>query len=387
MRALLRTGLLLWIAACDCGPAEPEPVEEREASPAEERRAATLFPRGLGDRWAYRTSGGQTVRRAITATVEPPPDGEGASTSVRFGTDHLHAMRFTTGPGGSVILVSAHGETIATWLADPLRVDEPWSYTMGDAECEARYVSLDESAEVAGVALRGCAEVERACRYPAGKPFPRATTETRVERYCPGVGLVRDHGRYEPSPIRQIRSADGTVDEGELQPIQLDLHYYRVAGAPAPPLPNALDCDAILLLPSDVHAACSPALVAADAEAPEGACRFRFEANDGEARATRALMVEVRAHEAGADLEGWVGERSAPVEREGEVIVARPELATGVFDEPGAEGLERRQVETAPGVLVFAEGGFAVRIEVENQSCAIEHAQRLAPLLRSLLRR
>ncbi|HJL17521.1 MAG TPA: hypothetical protein RMH99_17770 [Sandaracinaceae bacterium LLY-WYZ-13_1] len=165
---------------------------------------------------------------------------------------------------------------------------------------------------------------------------------------------------------------------------------YRVAGAPPLPSPADFDCGAVLLLPSDVQAACGPAWRWTGEEALDDACVHRFErARGGAGRAPDAT---------GGRGPGGAGD--PPVGGDGaadvlEIRVARRTSADAAHEALGrsleAHGGEAVRLQDAraargeAGLLVaFTEGRHHGAIQITG-GCALDRAARLVPLLRSLV--
>ncbi|MBO6935085.1 MAG: hypothetical protein JJ863_08915 [Deltaproteobacteria bacterium] len=305
MRSLI--SVLLLVAACDCAGDEAEP----EAPAAEPADLLAYFPSAPGDRWRYEAAGEKATRAISFAD-----DVDAVPRRVVMTGGDLMGARYHEVSDEGVFLVTPSGEAIGTLLDAPVQEGHEWSYVFGDVGCEARYVSVSRSIEVAGLAYEACLEVERTCTHPAGTPFPVETAEIHTETYCPGVGRVREHTRIEPPPPGSD-SAERT-DE---------LVFYRVLNSPAPVVPEAFGCDHFLLVDTDVRAACGrelPRLTEVDLE--EG-CRMTFGAQNAPAitvtgqrfaeDATQADLDELQAANAalvGADdavSHGYLQERHA----------------------------------------------------------------------------
>lgn len=341
--------LLLGLAACTCEPTRVAPVDEQpSASPRD------FFPAHAGDRW--RMESGESL--AVTAVTE---DG----TAVFFGSDRTSAERYRV-TDDAVLLIGPDGRPLASWLERPMEVGHGWRYTLGDAECEARYATVEDSADVAGLTYEHCVEVRRRCRYSAGKPFPAATTELREEVWCPYVGRVAETLRFDPPP-----AIEGVDAEHRAQ-----VRYYRVQGAPAPPPPESFDCDAFLLLETDVQAACGPRLRLASRD-DDGGCTLRFAGLGGELSVrARRLGAAAMASDVDALLTDLLPGTPA-IREEAELRVAA--LAPG--EAPEREG-------SPPGASVgfgLMEGPHAIAV-VTSAACPLDRARALGPLLRSLVR-
>ncbi len=330
--------VLLLLAACTCE-AAPEPAaEDRGASPRD------FFPARPGDRW--RMDSGESL--AVTALTE---DG----VAVFFGSDRTSAERYRV-TDDAVLLVTPEGEAIAPWLERPMEVGHRWRYSLGDAQCEAQYATVETTAEVAGLSFEHCIEVRRRCQYPAGKPFPVATAELREETWCPYVGRVEETLRLDPRP-----SIEGAPAERRWR-----VAYYRVAGAPAPPRPERFDCDGFLLMETDVQAACGPRLRQTE-RSDEGGCTLRFAGPDGELTVhAERLDRPVTADDADAQLTALAPEAS--------VLRDEDDLRIRAGEGMNTEG----------GAFALAQGEHVIAVRW-SAACPLERARRLAPLLRSLV--
>ena len=331
--------LALLGSACTCeATSAPHAPDEPAASPRD------FFPAHAGDRW--RRDDGESL--AVTAVTE---DG----LAVFFGSDRTAAERFRVGED-AVQLVAPSGQVLGPWLERPMEVGHSWRYAIGEAECEARYTTVEETADVAGLTFEHCVEVRRRCRYPEGKPFGEATTELREEIWCPYVGQVAESVRYEPPP----------AIEGVPSSRHWRVTAFRVAGAPAPPRPEAFDCDALLLLETDVQAACGPTFHAVERSDEEG-CMLRYAGPTGELT-VRARRLDPRAGT--RDVEAML----------------RAEIPEATF-----EDREELRIATGPTRDGAEATGFGLAEEghvvaVTSTGCPLDRAVRLAPLLRSLLR-
>jgi len=185
------------------------------------------------------------------------------------GTGHTQAERFVQA-GDEVRLVSPDGAALSPVLRSPLRTGERFEYQHTERDvavpCEVEVVATDGRATVAGSDLTGCVSLHRRCRYPAGAPFPTETTHVREETYCPSVGLVLERSVFRPPPTRSAIPADRTER----------LVGFRVDGGP-PPAESG--CERYILLPNDVAAACGSDVAPEDgvgSAMPDGACRYGY---------------------------------------------------------------------------------------------------------------
>jgi hypothetical protein len=274
--------VVLLATACKSPPAE----RSGAAAPAPTRRSgvavARYFPLSPGDRWRTRGGSDGTVPRAFGVTGV---DARGVA--VVFGGAGETPERYRA-DAQSVTRVDEQGQPLFPVLRAPLDESATWSYALAERgvsiPCTATLTRVDPVARmVAGASFDACITVHRACRYPAGAPFPLATTHERDETYCPGVGLVEETQRFTPPPAPGLLPA--TLRER--------LVAWRVRGAPPPVGGAALGCDDVLLLPSDVQAACGAVLAPRGERTgtdEDGACVFRYAGGPRE--------VEVRVRDA-----------------------------------------------------------------------------------------
>jgi hypothetical protein len=273
---------LLFTIACDSPPAERRTAD----APVPARRSAVsvprYFPLSPGDRWRTRGGSDGTVPRAFGVTGV---DARGVA--VVFGGAGETAERYRA-DAQAVTRVDEQGQTLFPVLRAPLEEGASWTYALAERgvsiPCTATLTRVaPEPRRIAGASFAACMTVHRACRYPAGAPFPLATTHERDETYCPDVGLVEETQRFTPPPAPGLLPA--TLRER--------LVAWRVRGAPPPVRSAALDCDDVLLLPSDVQAACGTALAPRGERTgadEDGACVFRYAGGERE--------VEVRIRDA-----------------------------------------------------------------------------------------
>jgi len=243
-----------------------------DAGPAAQRGETAALPRYFpltrGDRWRTRGGSDGSVSRVFGVTGV---DARGVA--VVFGAANGAPERYTAS-ATEIARVDEQGMTLVPLLRAPLDEGAHWEYALAErgvsVPCEARVVRVDTTPRaVGGAALTGCVTVHRVCRYPAGTPFPLATAHSRDETYCPLVGLVQEVQRFTPPP------APG------LLPAQLSdrLVSWNVSGGPLPPRAAPRGCDNVLLLPSDVQAACGAALMPVGERTgvvDGAACLFRF---------------------------------------------------------------------------------------------------------------
>lgn len=336
VRALFAIFALL--VACD----EPDAPPAREPS-RELVAPEALLPLSIGDRWRERIDGRERTRGVTAHTLE--------GLAVVFGQGDVRPS-FYRADASEAGLVDPEGRMIEPLLRAPLEVGARFDYTLGDgptaARCEADVVALDARARVGGAALEGCVRIVRRCVHPAGVVFEVETTRRTEETYCPRVGRVRVQQTIDPP----LAGAEGTS--------VVELVSFRVAGAPVTAPPARFGCDAVLLLPSDVAAACGPEWRFAGEEESDGACVHRFSAGEG----TLEVRVSRGPDESGsaAALDAWLAERGPELTRIGETHHA------------SRDGVHR---------LAGTEGRHLVALE--TRGCEPERAARLVPFLRSLL--
>lgn len=354
--AIVLTFTLVALAACGDDDGESQGIEgaaDDRTGGAEVPALPSLFPLAPGDRW--RTEAGEQATPHNTGVTGREPSG----TSVVHGTSHTLAERYRV-TDEEIALVSDDGDVLVPVLRAPLRVGTSWRYALEDREvevpCEATVRTVGVAERVAGAALEGCVEVLRRCEYPEGQPFPAETVHETEELYCPGVGRVRERTRFDPPPSDAIMPASRTEQ----------VVGWRVAGAPPMPSAGSFGCASFILLPSDVQAACGAAVQPdgpASGDPGEDRCTYRYRTPEG--------AIEVAA------------ERRA--EAPGEAAV---DEAIGATEETPAQTHDGVRVVTADRVRFgFGDGPLLVTVAADAAACPEASAIRLAPLLRSLIRR
>lgn len=342
--ARVRSSLLAAVALVSgaaCEPSEPEP---RPVAPAEiEVTPAALFPLSIGDRWRERIDDGPTRTRGVTAHTL-----EGAA--VIFGQGDRRPA-FYRADEREAALIDPSGRVLEPLLRAPIRAGARFEYALGDGEgaaaCEASVIETGAREPIAGTTVGGCVRVERRCVHPPGIVFEQETTRTVEETYCPRIGRVRTRQTIDPP----LRGAAGVQ--------AVELVAFRVAGAPRPPAPEAFGCDDVLLLPSDVQAACGPEWTFAGEDQLESGCVHRF---------TRRV--------AGED-EGVLELR---VSRRPDARAAEAALDTLLPGEPAEVRTREHEGSTSLGAT---EGDRVVL--VQTRGCERERAARLVPFVRSLV--
>lgn len=220
-----------------------------------------LFPRHLGDRWAY-SKNNENVFRTVTSVVALP----GAETAYVVGTDLGTPQRFFASDEGVNQLV---GEDAQLWLAGPVQQGTTWNYRFGPLECEARYergLTCD-----LGEQRFSCVEVRRDCASREAHERLGDMSESRRTVYCDAVGV------FHESIVRRA-TGESLSDEQHTQVSKKQLVHYEVRGAPE--LPSSLDCSSILLLPSDITSLCGGRWTRGEITEP-GRCGMGFYREDG----------------------------------------------------------------------------------------------------------
>lgn len=303
------------LVACECEPETSDAPEVPERHPAEGETEPTLrelFPLGLGDRWDYerRAGSASATRETSSITAHLGELGEGG-VALRFTDGSASAARFELVRDDTIALVDDEGRAIAPWLKAPLHLGAGWTYPSGDAECGVEVVRDGREVRVGALTLRRCVEVERVCRYPAGKPLPQPIVQRHEELYCPGVGLVEEHvamavdTRADTHASAVPAAADvtsGSPPGAEAPSLPPDLARrlvrFRVAGGPTlvDDDARAPGCDDLFLLPADVQRACPGLSELRTLPGPEG-CMLRFEGPAATGRPTPppALVVTLSA--------------------------------------------------------------------------------------------
>ena len=268
MRAFVWLALGCAVApACTCGPELGAPRIETREEPQSAHAASEYMPLQPGNRWAYEGSAGPSTM-AVIAVQE--------GVAIVVGSARTAPLRLRTTPV-AVTMLDLEGRELGALLDGPIEEERSWHYELGDTRCEARYVDIDVSTEVAGLTLEACVRVERRCVHPAGQPFPIETTEVHEELYCPAVGRVEERIALEPAP------------EGMPLAREDRLTFYRVAGAPVPQRDASRACEQFLLLESDVQAACGTGFHRAEASDDAPDCTFEF-TGGGESRVQVSLL-------------------------------------------------------------------------------------------------
>ena len=390
---------LLLGAACDDGP-HPPANHAQESPEAEAIPVSAYFPAHLGDRWRVRVGDRDHVQ-GVSAVDE-------RGHAVLVGTDQIAPRRFRI-EDDAVTEVTPSGAVVVPWLRAPLREGASWEYARPGAErttCEGTVTAAGRPRTTAGATFHDCVEVHHRCRYPEGsRALPAPFTHVTTTIYCAGVGRVEEESHVEasrdaPSAVHDAPtpgsepapdakpSADAKPSTGADRPKppratgresqtaralarHLTLVSWRVAGSPA--RPSGASCAQFLLLPTDVQAACGPAL---SSEEPAGTptehgCRFEYTSDAGR------VVVETRRR---TSARAWLGDgHDAAPERVGDVFRTQSEHTTALaFDAaPGAAAIAKE--EPGPGAVTLG-------LRADRGACAPDHLARLVPTLRSLLR-
>lgn len=353
-RALTLVALLALgaFAGCECEGGEGAAGAATDPAPtggpsAEGRPASDYFPLKRGDRWRVRAEPGLPVIKGVTGI-------ESGGTAVVATTGQRLIERYRAGRG-EVALVDPEGAVLVPILRAPLKRGSRWTYRMAGpaaGECEARIVASDARHEIGTVQLEACVDVERVCTYSGEGPGPRRLTQG--ERYCPALGLVQQRIALEPPPPQ---------GPGELREA---LASWRIDGAPVPPDNGRFDCADFLLLPTDVRAACGTELQGKGLESGaslDRACAYEYEGPGGTLRVS-ALRIDRDATDQDVLQVVRRGHPDAGVRAEGETQI----IATG----------DRMRLASRAANTIFV-------VDASPAACSAANAQRLLPLLRSLV--
>ncbi len=267
-RALVAVVVVTNVEACESPSASPRPTPATAAVRRSGVAVPRYFPLAVGDRWRTRGGSDGSVPRTFGVTGV---DARGVA--VIFGAAGDTPERYVA-DARSVTRVDEQGRPLVPLLRAPLEEGASWSYTLSERgvsiPCTSTLTRVDPTPRtVAGTSFAACITVRRTCAYPAGAPFPLATRHERDETYCPDVGVVEESQRFVPPPSPGLLPA--TLRER--------LVAWRVRGAPPPLRTATLTCDDVLLLPSDVQAACGTTLAPRGDRTgtdDDGACVFRF---------------------------------------------------------------------------------------------------------------
>ncbi|MEM9192351.1 MAG: hypothetical protein AAGF12_24465, partial [Myxococcota bacterium] len=296
----------------------PEEADVSEPLPRE------LFPIAVGNRWRYRFRDGFEHNWGISAVTE-------AGVAVAFGSASALAERYTA-TEEELRLVAPSGQVLAVLLRSPLREGQRWDYArpdpQGDMACTAEVESVG-SFEHADLHFDRCVTVRHDCE------------RVRIaETHCAGVGRTARSFQLRSAPSTAEGSSTTSTPprqgERSVEAGAETLIGYRVAGAPIF-RPRPVDCRSVILLPSDVAAACGPldSGGAPGGAAQDGAaCRYRFRRAD-------------------ADIDFLIFAGSAPADR---------------------------------GRLLFENPRAAVVVASPEEACSAANLGRLEPVLASLLR-
>ena len=320
MRRIALTFCLLIACEGGCEDEAPPPVPSR---PQPSIALTRYFPLSPGDRHRYQT-GALRVASGVTAI-----DANGVAAIVDDAGSPVTRVRATD---ARVEITDPEGRALTPLLVAPLSAGAKWQFAPdATSSCEARVLRLDVDAVAAGVTLTRCVEIETSCGV--GQPLEGAATRhVRTDTYCPDVGRVRMASRFEPPP------ADGAG------PVQSEIVSWRVARGPLPPRTGDL-CAGLILLPSDIIAACGAGLEVSPpfAVLEEGVCAHRMNSASGHV-----------------------------------VVTAWREGTRAPLPPSAAEGAVPYRIDVTEGEVHFA-------IDGTSPPCVETGARRLAPLLRSLV--
>ncbi len=313
--------------ACESSSTAPRPSAQTAAVRRSGVAVPRYFPLAVGDRWRTRGGSDGSVPRTFGVTGV---DARGVA--VIFGAAGETPERYVA-DAQSVTRVDEQGGPLFPVLRAPLEEGANWSYTLSERgvsiPCTATVSRVDPAPRiVVGASFAACITVHRTCSYPAGAPFPLATRHERDETYCPDVGVVEESQRFVPPPSPGLLPA--TLRER--------LVTWSVRGAPQPVRTEALTCDDVLLLPSDVQAACGTTLAPRGERTgtdDDGACVFRF-ADDAHEVVVRLRDARDGRH-AGVEVATRDGQRLS-------VLTARASVAVEGCDDPRLAALLRSLV-------------------------------------------
>ncbi|MFK7984865.1 MAG: hypothetical protein AB8I08_02465 [Sandaracinaceae bacterium] len=289
--------------------------------------ARAFFPTAVGDRWREQVG---PASRTVGVT------GQTASgLLVTFGSRDRRPSFYRVDDEG-VTMVRPDGADLEPLLRGPVREGASFRYTSGEgplsAPCTAEFTETGVIYPVGNVA--DCVVLERTCRHPRGGLFRAPTTRRSTETWCPSLGRVRTAMELEP-PI-----------EDASPPPTTEVVHYVVAGHRV--TPDTFGCAQMLLLESDIAAACGPGWGLQAETAGREACTARFTRQDD------ALEVRVSRRQS---------EHAATIARDRSL-------------EAAPEGTEARgDTEGRHTLFVSATAG-----------CEGDRLARLLPLLASMVR-
>jgi hypothetical protein len=232
MRGLALCALAL-LASCEgCkareAPAQVAPVQVQEIP------LARYYPLRPGNRWRYAV-GDTRVASGVSGI-----DAQGIAVIIDDARSPITRVRVTD---TRIEITSPDGQALTPLLVAPLRTGVTWTFAPdATTRCDARVLRTDATITAAEVALASCAEIETRCALGASGERA-ATLHVRTDTYCPDVGRVRMISRFDP-PRPEAPSETRS-----------ELVAWRVAGGPLPPR-GADVCNEVILLPSDLAAAC-----------------------------------------------------------------------------------------------------------------------------------
>lgn len=258
MRTLLWFGLLL--AACEPACGEPPVEPAAPHAPRVVRIPITrFFPVQPGNRWRYRT-GDALVASGVTGV-----DAQGLAAIVDDARSPITRVRVTD---ARAEITAPDGRGLTPLLVAPLHAGATWTFTPDEGTpCSARVLRTQVAVTAAGASLEACVEVETRCALGTG-----GTEHVRTDTYCPDVGRARMVSRFTPRTEASPKDTESV------------LVTWRVAGGPLPPRAPSL-CEEVILLPSDLAAACPGFEPDAPFAVRAGdACTFGMHASEGTVR-------------------------------------------------------------------------------------------------------
>jgi len=332
-----RALLLLTLLAVGCS------NSRGEAPPRVRRHAIDYVARTVGDRVRVRVEpGGRFEHYGVTAQ-------DARSRLIIHGTDRT-TIELVEATPDSVWLVSPESVHLVPIVIGPIARGTTTRYQVdqggSQGTCELAISATGRRVDVGGVRLTECIEQRRHCDLPPGGGLPQATAIDEIETLCPRVGRVQHRFRAEPPlPFEGVSSDQRT-----------DVVSFVVAGTRPMPARTTL-ANRLIVLPSDIAAACGGAVLAtelrASATVPPARAIPDF-ATPADARPTDVLLA--------FQLE------DAPF-----VVEARP-TSRDSLESYRDVGIARTGIGTRRGLVRLTP----------NAGC--RDASRLLPLIQSLLR-
>lgn len=289
--------------------------------------ARAYVPTTVGDRWRERVG---EASRTVGVTGQTP-----SGLLVTFGT-HDRRPSFYRVDDEGVTLVRPDGTTLEPLLRGAMQEGASFRYTSGEGPLAAPCtVEVTESSVVYPVGdVADCVALTRTCRHPEGGLFRAPTIRRSTETWCPGLGRVRSAMELDPP-----------IEGATAPPTTETVHFVTSQGRAGA---GDFDCSRMLLLESDVAAACGPGWGLQSETPGTQACTTRFVRGDD--------AIELR-----------VSRRQS--ERAARIAEARSISAT-------AEGtVTRASTEGRHSLVVSGTSG-----------CEADRLERLLPLLASMVR-